>query len=406
MNITDFLMKNCKVKEKYIQHFLKWINLYLTFSKKNNTYNIESFLKYISLNKEDWQIIQAEQAIRYYKRFLSVSHPEKQISPVKKSSDWETVIRKIRDICRLQNKSYNTEKSYISWIRSFHRFCKDKMPAELDEQDVRDFLSYLAVTKNLSSTTQKQAFNAVLFLYRNILIKEITNLDDVIHAHHYRKLPLVLTQNEIIKIINNLDGIYKTMAKIIYGGGLRLSECLSLRIKDLDFDRNCIIVRSGKGDKDRKTLLSGKIRPEIQNHIQKVRKIWETDQNDNLPGVMLPHALEKKYPKEGSEWKWFWLFPAAKLSCDPRLNIARRFHIYPTTMQKRFHTAVINSEITKNASIHTLRHSFATHLIEKGYDIRTVQELLGHSDIRTTMIYTHVAQKNKLGVISPMDDLL
>ena len=195
------------------------------------------------------------------------------------------------------------------------------------------------------------------------------------------------------------------MAEIIYGGGLRLSECLKLRIKDVDFQNYILTIRSGKGDKDRRTLLSQKTAYSLKEHIQKSRKYYEDDRFDNHPGVELPKALERKYPNAGKEWRWFWVFPSAKLSVDPRSGIVRRHHLYQSSLQKYFKAALKETGIVKNASIHTLRHSFATHLLENGYDIRTIQELLGHYEIYTTSIYTHIASRNKLGVISPMDKL-
>jgi integron integrase len=282
---------------------------------------------------------------------------------------------------------------------------ENKEPDAVSEIDVKNFLTYLAVQKGLSSSTQKQAFIALLYLFRNVLFKEISNLNGVIRSSNYKKLPLVLTKDEILLILQQMQGIYRIMIELIYGGGLRLSECLSLRIKDIDFQRQCMTIRSGKGNKDRQTLLPYSLISALKEHFLLVMKYYESDRKNNIAGVQLPHALNKKYPNVGKEWGWFWVFPSKKLSCDPRENIIRRHHLYPSTLQKTFHASVLSAKITKNAAIHTLRHSFATHLIESGYDIRTVQELLGHSDIRTTMIYTHIAKKNKLGVVSPIDDI-
>jgi len=218
-----------------------------------------------------------------------------------------------------------------------------------------------------------------------------------------RKLPVVLTRKEIKTIFQQIDRKLLLPAEIIYGGGLRLSECMSLRVKDLDLE-NCIVtVRSGKGAKDRQTLISEICIPKIRKQLMYAKKVYEKDRYDGIAGVPLPFALEKKYPEAGKTWQWFWLFPSYRISIDPRAKIPRRYHMYPSSLQKAFKKAVEKAKIPKPASVHTLRHSFATHLIEDGYDIRTIQELLGHSDLSTTMVYTHVAQKNKLGVKSPLD---
>ncbi|MBI9104816.1 MAG: integron integrase [Spirochaetales bacterium] len=367
---------------------------------------MNDFINSLSGEKQDWQINQARKAILFYSRFNKLFNTEKAPIDQSGSLSWEELQDTIKEECRFQYKSYNTEKAYLYWVKAFRNFNKNKDPHDLSENDVKDYLTHLAVVQGLSASSQKQAFIALLFMFRFVLDKEINGLNDVIRAHPGRKLPLVLSREEIKQIINRLNGTTRTMVEIIYGGGLRLNECLSLRVKDIDFDRNCLIIRSGKGDKDRQTLLPNSIIPTLKHHLKSTRVLWEKDHKENVPGVFLPNALEKKYPQAGKEWGWFWVFPSPRLSCDPRLNIIRRFHIYPTTIQSKFRNAVINSEITKNASIHTLRHSFATHLIENGYDIRTVQELLGHADLKTTMIYTHIAQKNKLGVLSPMDDLM
>ncbi len=232
-----------------------------------------------------------------------------------------------------------------------------------------------------------RAFNAILFLFRHILNKTISNLDSVCKSRQHRHLPIVLSQNEISLILSSLQYPYRMMAEIIYGGGLRLSECLKLRIKDVDFENLILTIRSGKGDKDRQTLLSENTSIKLKEYIQESRRYFEDDRYDKNPGVGVPKALERKYPNVGKEWAWFWVFPSSKLSVDPRTGVVRRHHLYPSSLQRNFKTALSKTKIAKNASIHTLRHSFATHLLENGYDIRTIQELLGHSDVSTTMIY-------------------
>jgi len=248
-----------------------------------------------------------------------------------------------------------------------------------------------------------QAFNAILFFFRHVLEKDIEDLQDVVRSKKRRRLPIVLTKSEINILFQNLDGIYLLMAQIIYGAGLRLRECVQLRIKDVDLDSGYINVIAGKGDKDRQTILPQRVKNDLQKHIDQIRPIYESDRKNNVPGVELPNALERKYPNAGKEWIWQWLFPAMSLSMDPKSIIIRRWHIYPSTLQKHMKKASMNGGISKRVTVHTLRHSFATHLIEDGCDIRTVQDLLGHSSLKTTMIYTHVANKNKLGVISPLD---
>lgn len=308
-------------------------------------------------------------------------------------------------IMRLKHLSLKTEKSYLSWARQFKSFINGKAVASLTEQDLKDFLSYLAVEKRVAAATQRLAFNSLLFLYRNVLGTEINSLSTVVPSKVPKRLPVVLTQEEVKKVLTCMSGTYRLMATVIYGGGLRLQECLSLRVKDIDFERNCLTIRAGKGDKDRETVLAEKTVVELKRHLEEVRRVYTADRKNQASGVPLPGALDRKYSVASKEWKWFWIFPSASLSIDPVSHAVNRFHIYPTTLQNAFREAVRAAGITKHATVHTLRHSFATHLIEKGYDIRTIQELLGHSDVSTTMIYTHVATRNKLGVTSPADAL-
>ncbi|OGW65247.1 MAG: integrase [Nitrospirae bacterium RIFOXYA2_FULL_44_9] len=310
---------------------------------------------------------------------------------------------KLREALKLRHRSYSTEKTYVMWLRQFQGFINGKQPQSLEGKDIQDFLSYLAVEKKVSASTQNQALNAVVFLYRHVFDKDIQGEINAVRARQNRRLPVVLTVNEVEKIFSEMSGINKLMARLIYGCGLRLQECLQLRIKDVDFEQSLVIIRSGKGDKDRPTMLPEAVKEELVKHITETRVIYEKDRNAKLNGVQLPGALERKYPNAGKEWGWFWIFPSQTLSMEPRTGVIRRHHVYHDSLQRAFRNAVIKAGITKQASVHTLRHSFATHLLEDGYDIRTIQELLGHRNLQTTMIYTHVATKNIIGVRSPLD---
>jgi integron integrase len=318
---------------------------------------------------------------------------------------WPAGADRIIQLMRLKHLSYRTEKSYLSWLTRFKSFVHERSCSALTEQDLKNFLSFLAVERKVAGATQKLAFNALLFFYRHVLEVEIGGLSTVVRSKIGRRLPVVLSQEEIRKVFSHLDGTHLLMAAIIYGSGMRLQECLSLRVKDIDFSRNCLTIRAGKGNKDRETVLSERVGEGLKRHLETVRTLFDKDRMNSVAGVTLPGALDRKYQKAGEEWGWFWVFPSANLCIDPLTREVRRYHVYTTTLQKAFRQAVREAGITKQATIHTLRHSFATHLIEKGYDIRTIQELLGHSDVSTTMIYTHVATRNKLGVASPADSL-
>ena len=408
-NLRSFIAERFKVSSHRIPHYLQWINKYLAFSENNPLLDdIQvKFIRLIASQCPAWQTEQAERAVAIYRSFV-LKDGEKNPNTKRRpdNSIWKNVILNMQKEMRLQNKSLKTERSYIYWVKNLDRYSDSKCPKDLSQDDVKGFLTYLVVERSVSIATQKQAFNALLFLFRHVLDKPIDNLDTVVRSKIPRRLPLVLSRREVAEIIGRMDHPYRLMVEIIYGGGLRLSECLSLRVKDVDLQNNILTVRSGKGDKDRQTLLSEKVLPALRKHIEGIRKYFEDDRYYERPGVELPKAIERKYPNAGKEWAWFWVFPSARISVDPRSGIARRHHIFTSSLQKTFKEALRSSGIPKNASIHTLRHSFATHLVENGYDIRTVQELLGHSDVSTTMIYTHIASRNKLGVISPIDALV
>ncbi|MBN2617845.1 MAG: integron integrase [Spirochaetales bacterium] len=395
MTYGEYLLQNKVISNEKIPYFEKWVEGYEKFKCQNSEEKIDLYLKQLEDKVPEWRYRQARLAIIYYLRFTD----KKETNP-----SWDKIQHKTKEELRFQHKSYNTEKNYIYWLNNFINYYQ-KEPEKVTEEDIKKFLTHIAIHNNVAVATQKQAFNALLFVCRNVLCIEIKDLNHMVKSVKGKKLPVVLSPLEIKNILKYVKGSKLLMLQLIYGAGLRLEECLSLRIKDLDFEGGIITIRSGKGNKDRLTILPKYLIDNMEKHLTVVEKIYKYDRLKNVNGVEVPGALEKKYPMAGIEWGWFWVFPAKKLSIDPRTNLIRRYHLYPSTLQKTFHEAILKSSVTKKASIHTLRHSFATHLVESGYDIRTIQELLGHSNLSTTMIYTHVATKNKLSVISPFDNL-
>lgn len=315
------------------------------------------------------------------------------------------LLDQVRDKLRLKHYSYRTEQSYIAWIKRFIFFHNKQHPDTMGEKEIEAFLTHLAVDRNVSASTQNQALCALLFLYKEVLGHELAWLDSMQRAKRPARLPVVLTVLEVQKLLNQLQGRSWLMASLLYGAGLRLMECARLRVKDVEFSRREIIVRGGKGDKDRITMLPAALIAPLQLHLEKVKVLHTQDLVEGFGDVALPFALAQKYPNAGKEWGWQYVFPASKRSIDPDSGKERRHHIDEQTLQRAVKQAIQLAEIHKPASCHTLRHSFATHLLQTGYDIRTVQELLGHKDVSTTMIYTHVLNKGGKGVISPLDQL-
>ena len=404
----EFLSTKERLPDKNIPYYVKWVlDCYRYFdvpgSQPLTNEQNAKFLNRLAKKHEDWQVQQAERALKLYGYFLSRSKKNNDDTAISDSSDWQKIEERLREALKLRHRSYSTEKTYIIWLRQFKGFINGKHPDSLEGKDLQDFLSYLAVDKKVSASTQNQALNAIVFLYRHVLDKNIEGEISAVRARQNRRLPVVLTVKEIEKIFSGMSGVNLLMAKLIYGCGLRLHECLQLRVKDIDIEQNVVIIRSGKGDKDRRTVLPEAVKEELVTHMNGTMALYKKDREAKLNGVQLPGALERKYPNAGKEWGWFWLFPSQSLSMDPRTDILRRHHVYHDSLQRAFKNAVMKAGITKQASIHTLRHSFATHLLENGYDIRTIQELLGHKNLQTTMIYTHVASKNILGVRSPLD---
>ena len=304
---------------------------------------------------------------------------------------------------RTRHYSIRTEEVYVQWIRRFILFHHKRHPKEMGANEVSQFLSDLAVNRRVAASTQNQALSAIVFLYQEVLKQEIGWLDDVVRAKKAKKLPVVLTREEVKAVLTTLSGSKWIMANLLYGSGLRLMECIRLRVKDVDFSYNHIVVREGKGDKDRVTMLPLNVKNPLHQHLQEVRKIHDQDLKEGFGNVYLPHALERKYPYVNREWGWQYVFPAAKRSTDPRSGTERRHHVSPLVLQRAVRESIRQTGIIKAASCHTFRHSFATHLLEAGYDIRTVQDLLGHRDASTTMIYTRVLSRGGRGVQSPAD---
>lgn len=305
---------------------------------------------------------------------------------------------------RLQRYSLRTEEAYRDWIRRYLRFHAGAAPGAMAEPEVREFLEYLVVARNVSASTQNQALSALLFLYGTVLEQPLGNLKETVRARRPQRLPVVLSRAEVQRLLDVMEGTLGLIARLLYGTGLRLMEGLRLRVKDLDFDRGQIVVREGKGDKDRIVMLPGALREPLKVHLARVRVLWETDRAAGLPGVWMPDALDRKYPEAGKEWAWMWAFPAKRLAVDPRSGILRRHHAHETAVQRAVKASARLAGIGKAVAVHTLRHSFATHLLERGTDLRSVQELLGHNSVETTQIYTHVMRRPGMGVVSPLDD--
>ncbi len=309
----------------------------------------------------------------------------------------------VRGVLRRKHYSIRTEQSYVDWIKRFILFHGKRHPAQMDKADVTAFLTHLAVQRNVAASTQNQALSAVLFLYRDVLEVELGWVEGFERPKRPARLPVVLTPAEARAVLAQLEGTKWLMASLLYGCGLRLMECLRLRVKDVDFGYGQVLVRDGKGAKDRVTMLPAAIVEPLKAHLVKVRTLHQRDLEAGYGEVWLPHALERKYPRAAREWVWQYVFPSRKLSTDPRSGAVRRHHLDEDVLQRAVKEASRNANVRKPVSCHAFRHSFATHLLENGYDIRTVQELLGHADVSTTMIYTHVMNKGGRGVKSPLD---
>jgi integron integrase len=315
------------------------------------------------------------------------------------------LLDQVRERARYMHYSIRTEDAYVYWTRAFVRHGGMRHPREVGVNEVEAFLSHLACERRVSASTHKQALSALLFLYEKVLGMALPWFKDIGRPKASVRLPVVLSQAEVAQVLSALDASYRLIGQLLYGTGLRLMEGLRLRIKDIDFDHRTIVVREGKGRKDRTVMLPERLVAPLHEQMQQTRLLWEKDRQGAIGGVWMPGALEQKFPRAGETWGWFWLFPAAELGVDPRTGEIRRHHVQDQAFQRAFKRAVRLAGLTKPATPHTLRHSFATHLLQARYDIRTVQELLGHTDVSTTMIYTHVLKVGGGGVQSPLDAL-
>jgi integron integrase len=309
----------------------------------------------------------------------------------------------VRNKIRLKHYSIRTEEAYADWVKRFIFYFNKRHPAELGATEVEQFLTHLAVDGKVAASTQNQAKSALLFLYREVLELDLPWLENVERAKAPKRLPVVLTRREVQLILAELRGTHWLIASLLYGTGMRIMECLRLRVKDVDFERGEILIRDGKGFKDRVTMLPKSLLLPLKNHLQETRRSHIQDLETGCGSVYLPYALERKYPGREKDWGWQYVFPSASRSTDPRSGVERRHHLQDQAVQRSIRAATRKANLVKAATPHTLRHSFATHLLEGGYDIRTVQELLGHADVSTTMIYTHVLNRGGHGVISPLD---
>lgn len=313
------------------------------------------------------------------------------------------LLERVRDALRTKHYSFRTEQSYLEWIKRYIMFHGKRHPKDMGAAEVQAYITYLATGRQLAASTQNQALSAILFLYRYVLQMDLALPADIVRAERPKRLPTVLTHQEARLVIGKMSGVTQLMTKLLYGSGLRIMECLRLRLKDIDFGSHQLVIRDGKGEQDRVTILPDSIISELQMHLDLVRVIHQRDLKEGYGAVFLPYALERKYPNASKEFIWQYVFPASVRSIDPVTKRTRRHHLDPTVLQKAVRQAAQSAGINKPVSPHTFRHSFATHLLQNGYDIRTVQELLGHKDVKTTMIYTHVLQRGGLAVKSPLD---
>lgn len=412
----EFILKARLVRETAAPYCVRWARQFLSRPASNEPLatQVQQFCEELERHGcEDWQVRQAEQALRiYFVNFLQRTDWHKRPASAIVDDQGRTsplaALEQLRSRIRTRHYSYRTECSYADWVRRFLTYLSEQQGTReprVDSESVRNFLTHLAVRQRVSASTQNQALSAILFLCREVLAVEVETVSLAARAKRGTHLPVVLSVPETAALLGALHGTAWLMAALIYGGGLRVSECCELRIKDIDFDQGLLFVRGGKGDKDRSTLLADAGRDELRAQLRRCEALHQADRKAGLAGVWLPDGLDRKYPNAGRELGWFWVFPSQTLSTDPRAGIVRRHHISDSVVQKAVKSAARDAKIHKPVSVHTLRHCFATHLLLNGVDIRQIQEYLGHANVETTMVYTHVVKEFRNAPRSPLDAL-
>jgi len=411
----EFLLKAQLVRPAAAPYFVRWVRRFLSRPASDEPLadQARGFCEELERTggAEDWQVRQADQALRiYFVNFLKRTdwhrRPASTVVDEQGRTSPLAALEQLRMRLKTRHYSYRTECTYADWVRRFLDYAAQQQGVphpRVESELVRDYLTHLAVRQRVSASTQNQAFCAILFLCREVLGLNVESVSPGVRAKRGERLPVVLSMPETVALLGAMSGTPRLMAALIYGGGLRVSECCELRVKDVDFDQGLVFVRHGKGDKDRSTLLAEVGREELRAHLRKSEAQHQADRQSGLAGVWMPDALDRKYPNAGRELGWFWVFPSRTLSTDPRAGVVRRHHMSDSVIQKAVKAAAQEARIHKPVSVHTLRHSFATHLLLNGVDIRQIQEYLGHANVETTMIYTHVVKDFRNPARSPLD---
>jgi integron integrase len=416
----EFLLSRKLAPQKNVLYYAVWVNKFLVFNSKNGhaaiSQTVAEFLNSLKTREDiaDWQIQQAADALRLYLEHFPGGKELKALSgkkrPADRPSDRPKLLAEMKRLIRIKHFAYSTETAYLDWAERFFAYlggAKTGDPAAAPSpEDVRNFLSHLAITQRVSSSTQNQALCSLAFLFKEVLGQDLGDISGMVWAKRGRKLPVVLSVEEVKCLFRQLSGTALLIGQLLYGSGLRIKELCRLRVLDIDLAGNLIVVRSGKGDKDRATVLSEAVKEPLSVHLKKVKTLHDKDLSAGRGEVYLPGALARKYPNAARDWKWQYVFPSGNLSVDPRSGKARRHHISDKAIQVAIGKAVKEAGIVKHATVHTLRHSFATHLLMNGVNIREVQELLGHKSVETTMIYTHVLRNMQNVPMSPLDALM